>query len=99
MGRGVAYPELVHLPEVEHDEVDGVLDGAALALVGRVDVGELILAHLREVIAEEQAAHRVLDALTHLDEVLQDVLARRLLGLDEDPADGDQEVPITGDQQ
>ena len=55
-------------------------------------VGQDVLRALQQVVAQEEAAQRVLDAATHLHQVLEDVLARQLVRFDVDNADGDQQV-------
>lgn len=52
-----------------------------------------VLGALQQVVAEEQAAQRVLDAATHLDEILENVFARELVRLDVNNSHGDQKVP------
>jgi len=65
-----AHPQLVHLREVAQHKRDGILDAPAGAFVLRAHVRQLRLCHLREVVAEEEASHRVLHATAHLDQVL-----------------------------
>jgi hypothetical protein len=75
-----AHPQLVHLDKIDQHKLDGVGHGAELLVRGR-HVGQAVLGHLREVVAEEQAARRVLHAAAHLHHVHQDLLGRRLLRL------------------
>mmetsp|Transcript_36906 Transcript_36906/g.83210 ORF Transcript_36906/g.83210 Transcript_36906/m.83210 type:complete len:268 (+) Transcript_36906:1411-2214(+) len=83
-----AHPEFVHLSEVVHQEVDAV---AHVAPELRPNVGQLVSRTLQEVVPQEQPAHRMLDAPTHLHEVLENVPRRRLLGSDVNAANSDQE--------
>ena len=54
---------------------------------------------LEQVVAEEEAAQRMLHAAAHLDEVLEYGLARVLLDLDVDGADGDEQVEARYDRR
>ena len=58
-----ADPEAVHLREVLEDELVGVLDVSSDTLVLAAGVGELVAGGLGEVVAKEEAAGGVLDAL------------------------------------
>ena len=59
----------------------------------RRHVGQQALGRLEQVVAQEEAAKRMLNAATHLDEIAQDDLARVLFDLDVNGADGDEQVP------
>mmetsp|Transcript_47733 Transcript_47733/g.110644 ORF Transcript_47733/g.110644 Transcript_47733/m.110644 type:complete len:266 (-) Transcript_47733:215-1012(-) len=87
-----AHPQLVHLAEVGEDERDGVAHGAAGAFVHRAHVGQLVLGGLRKVVAQEEAAHRLLHASAHLDQIFQHVLRCRLLARDVHGPHSDEEV-------
>ena len=91
------HPELVHLREVLKDEIHGVADVPALALVLRPGVRQQRLAALAQVRAEEQAVDGLLHAFGHLHEILQDVLRRALLGLDVHASHGDEQVQARED--
>ena len=86
------HPQLVHLGEVRDDERHRLRRRAARPLVLRAGVGQLVLRRLRQVVAQEEPAHRVLHAAAHLDHVLQDVLRRRLLARDVHRAHREQQV-------
>lgn len=93
-----ANPETVRLGEVLQQERDGVVDVAADALVRRAHVGQAVLRHLREVVSQEETAHGVLDALDHLDEVLENILRRRLLRRDVHATDAAQQIQTRDDR-
>lgn len=63
-----------------------------LRLVATAGVGELVLHFADEKVAEEETAHRVLNALAHLQGVVDDLLCWNLLHSDATAADEDHEV-------
>lgn len=52
-----------------------------------------VLGALQEVVTQEEATQRMLHPPTHLHQVLQDVLARQLVGFDVHCAHCDQQIP------
>mmetsp|Transcript_51769 Transcript_51769/g.161094 ORF Transcript_51769/g.161094 Transcript_51769/m.161094 type:complete len:319 (-) Transcript_51769:14-970(-) len=74
-----ADPQLVHLREVVHEEVDAVCHVTAVL---RADVRQLVPSALKQVVPQEQPSHRVLDSSAHLHQILEDVSCRGLLGPD-----------------
>ena len=68
-----ANPKLVHFGKVLQHKVHGVLHGTTIALELVIHVGQFVLGDHRDVVAQEQTAHRVLYTLRHLHDVLQDV--------------------------
>lgn len=90
-----ADPELVHLDKVGQDEADRVVEVAARA--GVVSDGEVVAGHAAEVVAEEEAAGRVLYAAGHLHHVLHDFLDGAAGDGHVDCADGDHEVEARDD--
>lgn len=62
-------PQPVHLAHVLQYKVDSVVDVAALSLVRRIFVGEDVLHHLHEVVAEEEASGWLLHAFDHVEQV------------------------------
>ena len=89
-------PQLVHLGEVEEDEVDAVVDLAwVLALLevsGLQGVWENVPGALKEVIPQKQSPQGMLDSSAHFHQVPKDVLPAVLVGLDVDGAHSDEEV-------
>ena len=59
------------------------------------DVGKNILSALEQVVAEEETAQRVLHSPTHLDQVLQNVLAREFVRFDVNHSNSDKQIPIS----
>lgn len=74
-----AYPELVHLRKVLKYELDRVEHVSALSRVLVVDVGKIVTRLLIDEVSQEQRTHRMLHALRHLHEILQNVLRGGLL--------------------
>mmetsp|Transcript_36300 Transcript_36300/g.95713 ORF Transcript_36300/g.95713 Transcript_36300/m.95713 type:complete len:256 (+) Transcript_36300:384-1151(+) len=87
-----AHPKLIHLRKVGEHEGDRVRDGASGTFELGPCIGQLGLGGLRQVVAQEQPAHRMLHPAAHLDEIGEDVFGRGLLGHNVDGADGQQEV-------
>ena len=88
-----ANPETIRFGEVLDDEVERILHRAPAVLgILRPHVWELVPGHVGEVVPEEKAAHRMLYALGHFHQVLQNVLGRGLARLDVDGTDRHQEI-------
>jgi hypothetical protein len=87
-----AHPELVHLNKIGQDKLHGVLNFATSASVLGSLLGKLILGHFGQVSTEEKTTSRVLNTTAHLNQILQHVLCRSLLGLDVDRSDSDNQV-------
>lgn len=86
------HPQLVHLREVREDEVDGVVNVAALVdVLADRHIGENI-AQRQQIVAEEQPAERILHSAAHLHEILQDAFLGGRVGLDVNQADGDEQI-------
>lgn len=89
------YPQLIHLHKVGQDKADGVLQVAlrSLAVARRQAVARLA----SEIVAQEEAANRVLHSATHLHHVLHNFLDGRILNCHVDGANSDHEVQAGND--
>ena len=77
-----SHPKFVHFAKVLERELNAIGHGSTNTFEFRAFVRKLVLAHLREVTAQEQASHGVLHSTAEFDQVKQNILRRRLFGFD-----------------
>jgi len=83
-----ANPEFVHFSKIVHQEIDAINRFIAILAA---DVWQLVACALQQIVAQKQAAHRLLHAAAHFHEVLENVTRRRFLAPDVHAADSDEE--------
>lgn len=86
-------PQAVHFRKVGDEEADGVVHRATHAIIRCACIRQLVLALLDEVVAQEEAALRVLHTLHHAQNVSKGGARARREGTDHQAAHCNHQIP------
>ena len=88
-------PKLVHLWEVQKDEINGILNGPIqnIRILNLLEaIRKNISSALQQIIPQEKATKRMLNSSTHFHKITENISSGEFIGLDVDQSNGDQEI-------